>query len=127
MSSYSFDFCYSEGEDHDESNFVKNKLDYAHKEKMDEITEKKKLEEAEKKRFASMTKKEKEIYKNKNHGRLTESGTRRRRKTLLEEEREVHEAYQLLLSEHNRRVKKRVKQKLKTVTTLMKMNGMSNN
>ena len=94
---------------------------------MDEITEKKKLEEAEKKRFASMTKKEKEIYKNKNRGRLTESGTRRRRKTLLEEERELHEAYQLLLSEHNKRVKKRVKQKLKTVTTLMKMNGMSNN
>ena len=90
---------------------------------MDEITEKKKLEEAEKKRFASMTKKEKEIYKNKNRGRLTESGTRRRRKTLLEEERELHEAYQLLLSEHNKRVKKRVKQKLKTVTTLMKMNA----
>ena len=94
---------------------------------MDEITEKKKLEEVEKKRFASMTKKEKEIYKNKNRGRLTENGTRRRRKTLLEEERELHEAYQLLLSEHNKRVKKRVKQKLKTVTTLMKMNTTSIN
>ena len=69
-----------------------------------------------------MTKKEKEVYKNKNHGRLTENGIKRRRKPLLEEEREIHEAYQLLLSEHNRRVKKRVKQKLATVTALMKMN-----
>ena len=73
---------------------------------MDEITEKKKLEEAEKKRFTSMRKKEKDIYKNKNRGRLTESGTRRRRKTFLGEEQELHEAYQLLLSEHIKRVKK---------------------
>ena len=40
--------------------------------------------------------------------------------SLWDEERLFHEAYQLLLSEHYRRVRKRTKQKLRTVTTLMK-------
>ena len=122
-----FKYLFVEGGDNDEADYLKNKLDKAHSEKIDEIAEKKILEAAEKKRFDSMTRKEKEIYKNKNHGRLTENGTKRRRKTLLEEEREVHEAYQLILSEHNRRVKRRVKQKLATMTAMMKLNTATSN
>ena len=43
-----------------------------------------------------------------------------KKKSLVDEERLFHEAYQHLLSEHYRMVRKRTKQKLKTVTTLMK-------
>ena len=72
-----------------------------------------------------MTKKEKEVYKSKNSGRLDKNGLKKRRKTLSEEERELHEAYQMLLSEHNKKVRKRTKQKLAVMTALMKV-GMSN-
>ena len=92
---------------------------------MEDITEKKKIEAAEKRRFKKMSKQEKEIYKNKNGGRIDQNGGRRRRKSLIEEEREVHEAYQLLLSEHKLRVKKRVKAKLQVVTTMMKLNAIT--
>ena len=108
-----------------DSEYVKHNLDAALKSKIDDIADKKEQEEEEKKRFAKMTKKEKEIYKNKNTGRLDENGLKKRRKTLLEQEREVHEAYQMLLSEHNKKVRTRTKQKVKAVTALMKMSKMN--
>ena len=92
-------------------------------EKINELAEKKKLEEEEKIRFEKMSKKEKEIFKTKNIGRIDPNGSKKKRKTLLEQEREVHEAYQLLLSEHNKKVKTRTKQKIAAMSALMKMNS----
>ena len=90
---------------------------------MDELEEKKKQEVQEKKIFDKMSKKEKEIYTKKNQGRLDRNGLKKKRKTLLEQEREVHEAYQLLLSEHNKKVKIRTKQKIAAMSAIMKMNS----
>ena len=110
-------------EDGKESEYVKHNLDAALKSKVDEIAEKKKQEEEEKNRFKKMTKKEKEIYKTKNTGRIDENGLKKKRKTLLEQEREIHEAYQMLLSEHNKKVRARTKKKLSAVTAFMKINS----
>ena len=99
-------------------------MDDALKAKIDDIMEKKKQEEEEKKRFEKMTKKDKEIYKAKNAGRLDQNGIKRKRKTLLELEREAHEAYQMLISEHNRKVRSRTMQKLSAVNSLVKMNSL---
>ena len=80
----------------------------------------------EKKIFDKMSKKEKEIYRNKNVGRIDQNGLKKRRKPLSEQEREVHEAYQLLLSEHKKKVKTRTKQKMAAMTALMKLNSGQN-
>ena len=63
-----------------------------------------------------MTKKQKEQYKLKQRGKVEY----KKKKTLCQEERDIHEAYQLLLAEHHKRVKQRVKQKISTVAALMK-------
>ena len=93
------------------------------KAKIDKITKKKKQEEDEKKRFDTMSKKEKLKHKNKSSGNIDQNRSKRRNKTLVEEERDAHEAYQLLLSEHNKRVRKRMRQKLSAVNALMKINS----
>jgi len=93
---------------------------------MDKITEEKLKEEEEKKKLEKMTKREKETYQTKNFGRLDKYGMKKRRKTLHEQERESHEAYQILLSEHNKKVRARAMQKLSVVTALMKMNSEQN-
>ena len=64
---------------------------------------------------------EKETYKRKLECQSGKVSSLSKKKSLADEERLFHEAYQLLLSEHYRRVRKRTKQKLKTVTTLMKL------
>ena len=74
------------------------------------------MEEAEKERLEKMTKKQKEQHKQKNRGKIEY----KKKKTLLQEERDIHEAYQLLLSEHSKRVKQRTRQKLATITALIK-------
>ena len=68
-----------------------------------------------------MTKKEKEKYQNMYRGRVDQDGVKKRRQTLLEQEIEVHEAYQLILAEHNKKVKRRVKQKLAAVFAMRKI------
>ena len=72
-----------------------------------------------------MTKKEKEKHSRdaeiRDQNRLSRRGSKKK-KTIQEEEREIHEAYQILLSEHNKRVRIRTKQKLAAVTSLMKIN-----
>ena len=112
-----------EGEDTDENQYVKTKLDTALREKVDEIEEQKKQEVKDKMKFEKMSKKEKEIYTTKNAGRLDKNGLKKRRKTLQQQEIEVHEAYQLLLAEHKRKVTTRAKNKLSAVCTLMKMHS----
>ena len=100
------------------SEYVKQKLNAALQEKVDSIAEQKKQEEDEKKILEKMKKKEKEIYKAKYAGRLKRNG-----KPLLEQEREAHQAYQLLLSEHNKKVRSRMLQKLTAVNALVKINS----
>ena len=70
-----------------------------------------------------MSKREKENYLRKNTGRVDKNGVKKRRQTFSEQERDAHEAYQLLLSEHNRKVLARTKKKLSAVKALMKMNA----
>ena len=67
-----------------------------------------------------MKRTEKETYKRKLASQSGKVSSLSKKKSLADEERLFHEAYQLLLSEHYRRVRKRTKQKLRTVTTLMK-------
>ena len=93
------------------------------KEKIDKIADERIKEEQEKKKFENLTKREKNIFLAKNAGRLDKNGLKRKRKTLMEQEREAHEAYQILLSEHNKKVKTRTMQKLSVVNTLMKINS----
>ena len=111
------------GEDNDGFVYVKNKLDAALKAKVDEIGEQTKQDEEQKKKFKKMTKREKEMYITKNAGRLDKNGLKKRRKTLIQQEMELHEAYQLLIAEHKRKVTKRTKTKLSVVCALMKTNS----
>ena len=81
--------------------------------KIEEIEEQRIKEQEEKTRIEKMTKKEREKYQlkqaRKNKGK---------KKTPIQEERDAHEAYQLILSEHHRRVKQRVKRKTRTIGLL---------
>ena len=106
----------SESDNTVEGSYVKDKLDNALRKKVDEIDEKRIAEELEKAKFEKMTKKQKEQHKLKQRGKIEY----KKKKTLCQEERDIHEAYQLLLAEHHKRVKQRVKQKISTVAALMK-------
>jgi hypothetical protein len=112
-----------EREDGKESEYVKNNLDAGLKAKIDKITEEKIKEEEEKKKFEKLKKREKEIYTAKNAGRLDRNGLKKKRKTLHEQEREAHEAYQVLLSEHNKKIRTRTMQKLAVINALTKTNA----
>ena len=74
----------------------------------------------EEKLIKNMKGTKKETYKRKLEHQSGKVSSLSKKKSLADEERLFHEAYQLLLSEHYRRVRKRTKQKLRTVTTLMK-------
>ena len=95
--------------------YVKEKLSEALQEKIEAIEAEREKEEAEKKKLENMTKKQREKYemmqKKKNKNVV-------KKKSSIQVEREAHEAYQLVLSEHYRRVKQRVKQKTKTLGLL---------
>ena len=90
---------------------------------MDEIEEKRIAEEAEKAKFEKMSNQQKDQYKLKNRAKLE----KKKKKTLFMEERDIHESYQLLLSEHHKRVKQRTKQKLAVVASLMSKNSLTTN
>ena len=94
--------------------YLKVKLNDALRSKVDDIDERRQAEVAEKEKFEQMTKQQKQNHANKLRGKLE----KKNKKTLFQEERDVHEAYQLLLSEHNTRVKQRMKQKISTVAAL---------
>ena len=93
------------------------------KAKIDKIAEKKKQEEKEKKRLEEMSKKEKQKHKTKSSRSIDPNKFKKRGKSFIDEERDVHEAYQLLLSEHNKLVRKRIRQKLSAVNALKKINS----
>ena len=95
-------------------------MDAALQIKLDENKAKKKASFLEEKLIKNMKGTEKEKYKRKLQYQSGKVSSLSKKKSLADEERLFHEAYQLLLSEHYRRVRKRTKQKLKTVTTLMK-------
>ena len=87
------------------------------------IEEKRKAEKIEKDKLEKMSKKEQERFKNKNH--YLDSAAKKKKKSTIEEERDAHEAYQLILSEYHRRVKTRTKQKIMTIHMLTKPNKES--
>ena len=102
--------------------YVKDKLKEALKMKIKGIEERKQIAQAEKKRMERMTKREKERYiqqklrfNNHNYGK------NKIKKTFQDEEKDLHEAYQIILSEHHRRVKYRVKQTLRAVNIMKKL------
>ena len=114
---------YIEGDDNNDQEYVKNVLSAALKTKLEEIEELRKQDEKDKKKFEKMKKREKELYKREKFGRIDENGVKKRRQTLTEQETNAHEAFQLLLSEHNKKVIARAKKKLSVVTSLMKLNA----
>ena len=66
-----------------------------------------------------MTKKQQALYrKKKTNGAAEKKGIMK--KPLFEQERDLHESYQIILSEHNKRVKQRTKQKIIMITSMMK-------
>ena len=66
-----------------------------------------------------MNKKQQALYrKKKTNGTAEKKGTMK--KPLFEQERDLHESYQIILSEHNKRVKQRTKQKVMMITAMMK-------
>ena len=87
------------------------------------IEEERQKEQEEIKRLGIMTKKQKEDAKMRELRKGQATGLKKKKKTLAEEERDSHEAYQLVLSEYYRRVKQRVKHKAITVTLLKKGTG----
>ena len=117
--------CFYNNLENDKSSYVKDKLDDALQRKVDEIEVRRQAEEAEKFRLENMTKQQKEKHKYKNIGKLDPNSQKKNKKSLIQEERDIHEAYQLLLSEYHKRVKQRTKKKIATVAALMKNTTMS--
>ena len=95
--------------------YVKEKLSEALRVKIESIEEEREKEQALAKKLENMTKKQREQYELKNKKKKNKVV---KKKTTIQEEREAHEAYQLVLSEHYRRVKQRVRQKTKTLGLL---------
>ena len=94
--------------------YVKEKLSEALRIKIESIEEEREKEAAEMKKLENMTKKQREKYEMQKKKKKKVV----KKKTSIQEEREAHEAYQLVLSEHYRRVKQRVKHKTKTLGLL---------
>ena len=94
------------------------------KERISKIEERKSLEQEERKKMEKMSKKDKEKYENEQKFQKT-YGSKKRYKSVHDEEREVHEAYQLILAEYHRRVKMRMKKKIKAVTMIRKLGETS--
>ena len=88
------------------------------KEKLHQITVKKEQEEKEEEKKKKMAKKDIEARKINNPGRIIQSGFKKKEKSLLQYQMEAHEAYQLLMSEQNRRLRVRMMQKVAAVNAL---------
>ena len=102
-----------------EGPYLKNKLDESLRKKIEDIDEKRQAEESERIKIEKMTKKQQALYrKKKTNGAAEKKGSTK--KPLFEQERDLHESYQIILSEHNKRVKQRTKQKVMMITAMMK-------
>ena len=99
---------------------MKDKLTEALKERIDKIEQRKLLEQMEKKKIEKMSKREREKYE-KELKFKNRYGSKKRAKSIKDEEREVHEAYQVILAEYHRRVIKRMKKKVKAVNMIRKL------
>ena len=94
------------------------------KERICKTEERKIFEQEERKKMEKMSKKEQEKYENEQKFQKT-YGSKKRYKTVHEEEREIHEAYQVILAEYHRRVKNRMKKKIKAVNMIRKLGETS--
>ena len=108
------------GADYENGINVKDKLTDAVKERICKTEERKIFEQEERKKMEKMSKKEQEKYENEQKFQKT-YGSKKRYKTVHEEEREIHEAYQVILAEYHRRVKNRMKKKIKAVNMIRKL------
>ena len=108
INNYQYQFN-SLGKTDDINMCVKEKLDAALRNKLTKIRKK---QEAKATRLEMMSKGQKQAY-NRKKIQIIESNVRAKKtKTPMEEESDVNEAYQLILSEHHRRVNRRVRHKL---------------
>ena len=89
------------------------KLNEALRKKIEGIEREREKEKAEEKKLEEMTKVQREKFKRRSLKKSRKGKTKKSKKTAIEEEREVHEAYQLILSEYHRKAKHRVFQKTK--------------
>ena len=99
---------------------MKDKLTEALKERIEKIEERKLLEQVEKKKLEKMSKREREKYEKEQRFK-NRYGSKKRKKSVKDEEREVHEAYQVILAEYHRRVMMRMKKKVKAVNMIRKL------
>ena len=97
-------------------------------ERIDKIEERKLLEQSEKKKIEKMSKKQKEQYEKEKRLKANQTyGSKKRTKSIEDEARDVHEAYQVILAEYRRRVKLRMKKKVKTVNIIRKLAFLNHN
>ena len=97
--------------------FVKEKLHKALINRVQCIEEEREKEQLEIKKLENMTPKQKEKYKMQ-QGRKNKANSKKKKKSSIEEERDAHEAYQLVLSEYHRKVKQRMLHKTKNIGLL---------
>ena len=100
--------------------YVRDKLNEALQVKIELLEKKKEEEQKELKLIEKMTKKEKEKHQKEQERKNNPvyGMNKKKKKTFQEQERELHEAYQILLAEHYRKVKSRTKQKLRTINIM---------
>ena len=100
--------------------YVRDKLNEALQVKIELLEKKKEEEQKELKLIEKMTKKEKEKHQKDQERKNNPvyGMNKKKKKTFQEQERELHEAYQILLAEHYRKVKSRTKQKLRTINIM---------
>ena len=98
---------------------VKEKLSEALQKKIHQIEQEREKVQEEKKRIEKMTQKQKEKHQKQIKRKESQKkGLQGNKKTSIAVERDFHEAYQLILSEHHRRVKQRMKQKTRTLAVM---------
>ena len=90
-------------------------------ERIDEIDKRKEIELAERRKVEKMSKLEKQKYENEKKCKINSFHGLKKKKSIQDEEREVHEAYQFLLAEYHSRVKLRMRKKIKAVNTIRKL------
>ena len=91
--------------DSDPGTYVKDKLDEALRSIVDEIDLRKQAEEEEGRGLENVTKEQKDKDKYKKIGKsdANKGGIKQKKKSLIQEEIDINEAYQLLLSEYHKR------------------------
>lgn len=104
---------------------VKERLQLALQKQLDDLEEKKKELKNEQKEAENnarkMSKADREKLEQEQDHMEQRFGRTRRKKTLQEQERDLHEAYQIILAEYHNRVKGRMKKQLRKMHLVKKL------